>query len=116
MRYMLIMRDTEQAVVTSGLTPGETTPVTYVAGGTTTSAPFTAPAATVSPDGQMVAAAVPDQPGVTLWDPSGSEPRPLDPGPTATIEQPLGIVWTDDNRLVVWSPDSWQVVTLTGGG
>lgn len=110
-------RDTERAVITSGIDGQEITPAIYVAEDVTTTAPFTSTAATVSPDGRLVAAATSEEPGgpfgVTLWDPSGGEPRWFDPGELLTVDNQLGIVWTDDDLLVIWSPGSWQIVTLT---
>ena len=106
--------DDDRAVVTSGVEGGGLTPVVYVAGEATTSAPFTATSAAVSPDGRLVAAAATDEAGVTLWDPAGGESRRLDPRQAPVIEGRAGLVWADGDRLVLWSPASWQVVTLSG--
>ena len=76
----------DRAVVTSGVDSDGLTPVVYVAGDTTTNAPFTATSAAVSPDGRLVAAAATGEAGVTLWDPAGGDSRRLDPRQAPVIE------------------------------
>ena len=68
----------------------------------------------MSPDGRLVAAAATDEAGVTLWDPAGGDSRRLDPGQAPVIEGRAALVWGNGDRLVLWSPASWQVVALSG--
>ena len=82
----------------------------------TTSSPFPTVAATVSPDGSVVAAATPSgdggRTGITLWDPVVGDEQHLEPGrEVPTLDAVRGVVWTADDRIVLWSGEGWQPVS-----
>jgi hypothetical protein len=82
-----------------------------------TSSPFSTIAATVSPDGSIVAASTVGgdggRAGITLWDPAVGDEQHLEPGDEVpTLDAVRGVVWTDDDRIVLWSAEGWQVVDV----
>ncbi|MET0326605.1 MAG: hypothetical protein ABW219_15415 [Ilumatobacteraceae bacterium] len=114
-------RDGERAVVVINGRTLEPFPAVHVATDgddvVTTSSPFQTFAATVSPDGSIVAAtAVANEggrTGITLWDPEVGDQQLLRPGDgVPTISGVRSVVWTDDDRIVLWSSKGWQVVDV----
>lgn len=93
---------------------GEPATVNYLrAGEDPVRSEFDATVATVSPDGDLVAAITgPDATGgaLTVWDPGDGTTVEL-----VDVEIPIAITWTLDDRLVLWDPDGWQVVELRNG-
>jgi hypothetical protein len=114
-------RDGEQAVVVINGPAMDLVPAVHVdAGGddvVATPSPFPAVAATVSPDGSIVAALTfgsdPGRTGITLWDPVVDDQQVLAPGgEVPTLTGTRRVVWTDDDRIVLWSSAGWQVVDV----
>ena len=114
-------RDGEQAVVVIVSPTLDVLPAVHVDADAddmaTTSSPFPTTAATVSPDGRIVAATTPSgdggRTGITLWDPVVGDEQHLGAGAEVpTLEAVRGVVWTDDDRIVLWSADGWQVVDV----
>jgi hypothetical protein len=118
-------RDREQAVVvivspTMDVLPAVHLDADAVADGddvVTTTSPFPTIAATVSPDGSIVAAATVGgdggRTGISLWDPAVGDEQQLEPGDgVPTLAAVRGVVWTDDDRIVLWSTEGWQVVDV----
>lgn len=74
---------------------------------------FEAVGAAPSPDGSLIAALSwsDGEPGaVTIWEPSTGHT-------VEVVDEPLGrwLVWLDDDRLVQWDTDEWQLITLHDG-
>ncbi|MET0146270.1 MAG: hypothetical protein ABW122_06730 [Ilumatobacteraceae bacterium] len=114
-----IDRDGEHAAFVSGLRRAMPR-VVFVDGEGATSTDLAAVATTVSPDGRTIAAFAPSAAGardaVILLAPGqeSTSATVLTPGEQdATVDGASGVVWTDDDALVVWDAESWQVVTLT---
>ena len=117
-----ISRNGERAVVVAGAPTSELLAAVHVAtvgddAVVATSSPFETVAATVSPDGRIVAAATAAgdgrRAGVTLWDPDVDDEQHLEPGDgVPTLDAVSGVVWTDDDRIVLWSSEGWQVVDV----